>query len=123
MEGNPYTDIARVCWSTNLALQVVDGEAVPDVPWDAAPDWRRRLCTQAVELVDCGNILTAQEAHERWRGEMLRAGWRPGQHKNPEDRLHPSLVPWQQLSPRQRLGQELFIEITLRMLRVAEGQH
>jgi hypothetical protein len=37
--------------------------------------------------------------HERWRAERERAGWTPSSIRDDEAKVHPDLVPWEQLSP------------------------
>ena len=45
----------------------------------------------------------AIKEHDRWVADLLRDGWRPTTGpKDPKRKLHPMLVPWEQLSEDQR---------------------
>jgi len=53
---------------------------------------------QGAALVLLSDFL-AENAHETWAEQKLRAGWRPGAVRDEEKRLHPLLVPYVDLSP------------------------
>jgi hypothetical protein len=62
-------------------------------------------------LADPDDVVTFSEAeieelargeHERWSSDLRREGWRRGETSDPERRLHPSLVPWAELSEDER---------------------
>jgi TrkA-N domain/RyR domain len=45
----------------------------------------------------------ARDEHERWTGDLIRDGWRPTDGpKDPERKLHPLLVSWQELPEEER---------------------
>jgi hypothetical protein len=44
----------------------------------------------------------ARAEHERWCDDLVGEGWRWGRAKDPERRLHPSLVPWSELTEEER---------------------
>lgn len=104
--------VARVCWEANRQLQIADGEVYFDEPWDAAPEWRKKITVGTVTLVQSGIITGPGEAHEHWAHSMRLMEWKWGADKDPERRLHPSLVPWEELTPRGQLGQRLLFMIT-----------
>jgi TrkA-N domain/RyR domain len=44
----------------------------------------------------------ARGEHDRWCRDLERQGWRHGDTKDPARKLHPQLVPWQELSEAER---------------------
>jgi voltage-gated potassium channel Kch len=44
----------------------------------------------------------ARMEHDRWRNERCRAGWAHGKVRDDARKLHPSLVPWEQLTELDR---------------------
>jgi hypothetical protein len=44
----------------------------------------------------------AQDEHKRWMRERLRDGWRYGEVRDNEAKLHPSLVAWEHLGEEDR---------------------
>jgi len=45
----------------------------------------------------------ARREHERWSADLIAAGWRPTSgEKDAERKLHPLLVPWEELSEEER---------------------
>lgn len=61
----------------------------PDVS-GLSPDWN--------ELVE----RIAERVHDAWAAERLAQGWRLGQKRDDDARLHPQLVPYAQLGERER---------------------
>jgi hypothetical protein len=107
--------IARIAWEANRALQIADDEDWPDEPWDGAPEWRKNITVGTVVLVR-GGYISAEQAHEHWAHSMKLMGWTWSHEKNLERKKHPSLVPWDELTPRAQLGQRLLVLITQQVM-------
>lgn len=56
------------------------------------------LSDEILELVE----LLAENAHDIWASERLRDGWTFGPERDDTERRHPCLVPYAQLSDRDR---------------------
>jgi hypothetical protein len=110
--------IARVAWEANRQLQIADGEDWPDEPWDAAPSERKQLCIATVSLVLEGGVTEPGMTHQFWRVGMEADGWVGGAEKDLGRKQHPSLVPWEELTPRAQLGQRLLVNIAREMAAV-----
>lgn len=53
------------------------------------------------------DILSRRE-HDRWMQEKIDNGWRYGSPRDNEKRLHPNLVPWEQLdAPTQKIDRDM----------------
>jgi hypothetical protein len=68
-------------------------------------------CSSSGIRADPDDVLTFSEAeieelargeHERWSSDLRREGWKRGKTNDPERRLHPSLVPWEELGEDER---------------------
>jgi hypothetical protein len=46
--------------------------------------------------------LLAKNAHENWARQRMEEGWRWGPRRDDEHKLHPSLVPYEQLSESEK---------------------
>jgi hypothetical protein len=44
----------------------------------------------------------ARHAHEVWARQRIADGWRYGPHRDDANRLHPSLIPYDELSQAER---------------------
>jgi hypothetical protein len=76
-------------------LQTVGAELVTEAG-AALDDSRFEFSSEELESL-------ARDEHERWVEDLVRQGWqRSHGPKNPERRLHPSLVPWDKLSEEER---------------------
>jgi hypothetical protein len=108
--GTPETNPSMVAWpelgeslkASNRAFAAGVGEklraaGVAVVPAPLAdPTTAPRLSGEQVEEL-------AIAEHERWCRDLIADGWRHGPGpKDPERRLHPSLVPWDELSEEER---------------------
>lgn len=95
--------ICRIVHATNIALQAVDGDEMPSEPWDSWP----RQATTLAGVLRVLNGLTAKENHENWVAEMTARGWQLGA-KDPDKKLHPCLVPWEELPAAYRRRARVF---------------
>jgi RyR domain len=57
-----------------------------------------KLGDELLELVE----VLAENAHEIWASERLRDNWTFGPQRDDQERRHPCLVPYSQLSERDR---------------------
>lgn len=104
-------DIARVVHAANRELQIVQGDPVPSPPWDEAPDYQAREATAGVKEVMRNPDLTAEQSHELWVDRMRTDGWTYGEVKDPQQKTHPTLLPFAELPIEQQLKDRLFIAI------------
>lgn len=44
----------------------------------------------------------ARREHDRWMSERLMSGWRPGETRNNNLRIHPNLTQWEKLTPDEQ---------------------
>jgi hypothetical protein len=67
----------------------------------------------------------ARDEHDRWMEDLLRDGWRHTTgEKAPEQRLHPLLVPWEELSePEREKDRDVVREIPLMLARAGYEMH
>lgn len=93
--------IVRVVHEAVRAYKQSLGEAVPP-PWDEAPDWMRES-THAAVLAGIEDPQAPPSAqHEAWLAEKKAAGWRYGPVKDPQEKTHPCMVPYEQLPDSER---------------------
>ncbi|HZU84209.1 MAG TPA: RyR domain-containing protein [Polyangiaceae bacterium] len=86
-------------------------EAVGEDPAPAWPDagWMQESTREAVEFALGDPTPGAQ--HEVWAAAKRRDGWRYGPKKDPKEKTHPSLVPFEQLSESERRKDALLIAV------------
>lgn len=98
---------ARVAHEANRAWCVANGDMSQPV-WDDAPDWQRESAINGVQFhlnnPDAGN----SASHDNWMAEKEADGWIYGPIKDPEAKLHPCMVPFEQLPPEQQIKDALF---------------
>ena len=106
-----YTNeqIARVCHKAIRALQYIQDDPCPSVPWDSEPEEIRALAIEGVRAARQG--ITPRQSHEDWARGKRAQGWTWGPEKDPEARTHPNLVPYDDLPPGQRDKDVMFLAI------------
>jgi hypothetical protein len=118
--------LARSIHSAYVAMEAAHGRTPATnpsmVPWESLPeDLRQANIAQAAGIGDkmeaIGAIIVpesagapefqftdeeveclAEQEHERWMRDRLSQGWRYGQTRNNERKIHPDLQPWAALS-------------------------
>jgi hypothetical protein len=101
------SEIARTCHEVNrIYCQSLGDYSQPN--WNAAPEWQQLSAMQGVEFhldnPDAGD----EASHENWCREKFDDGWEYGEKKDPLKKLHPCLVPFDELPPEQQKKDRIF---------------
>jgi len=99
--------IAAACHAINKALCEANGDTSQPV-WDLAPEWQRHSAINGVALHVTDPNMSAAASHESWMAQKAREGWAYGETKDPEKKLHPCFVPYDELPPAQKAKDYLF---------------
>lgn len=73
-----------------------------------APNWQKTSAIQGV--LSALNGSTPEQAHIVWLNEKVAAGWKYGPIKDPDKKEHPCIVPYDQLPPKEKLKDNLFLD-------------
>jgi hypothetical protein len=111
MNSETYSDeqIARVIHAANAALQAIQNDPAPSLPWDS--ESRELRANVMLGVRNARHGMTAEEHHQAWVQDKLDHGWRYGAQKDPDKKTHPCLVPFGSLPKEQRDKNVLFISI------------
>ena len=52
-----------------------------------------------------------EEAHDSWMKKYFEMGWKYGDRYDPENRVHPDLVPYDDLDPKEKIKDEVFLRL------------
>ena len=99
--------VAAICHEANrVYCQVLNDHS--QLGWNYAPDWQRDSAINGVKFhLDHPNA-SASASHDSWVDEKVRDGWRRGDVKDPDRKLHPCLVLFDDLSLEQQAKDRLF---------------
>jgi hypothetical protein len=98
-------DIARVVHGVNGLLQEVHGEDHRQPSWEQAGPEAHARVTELVRAFRAG--MTPARAHELWCESMRAEGWQWGPVRSERAMLHPNLVPYADLPPRQKIKDQM----------------
>lgn len=99
--GRP--DIAKICHEANRAYCEALGNH-SQVAWEDAPEWQKE---SAIDGIKPG--LSPAQSHENWKKKKKEEeGWVYGPVKDPENKTHPCMVPYEALPQEQRIKDSLF---------------
>lgn len=108
IDGSRIDLIARVAHDANRAYCEAINDFVPE-HWHRIEDEDRHAKRQGVIRVLRG--ATAAELHKQWAEHKLLGGWRYGKEKDELQKLHPCLLPYEQLPAAQRYKDTLFASV------------
>ena len=102
--------IAQVAHEVNKAYCEAMGD-FSQQPWDKAADWQIKSAIDGVNF-----HLNHQEAgpdasHNNWMKDKLENGWAYGPEKDPENKLHPCIVPFNELPKEQQAKDYIFKQV------------
>ena len=102
--------IARICHEANKVLCESLGDT-SQVGWDSAPAWQKESAISGVKKHLSGEITSPMDSHASWMKEKYDDGWKYGEVKDAEAKIHPCLVPYATLPPEQQSKDFLFSSI------------
>lgn len=106
--------IAFVCHEVNKAYCEALGD-MSQPSWEDAPMWQRDSARLGVELHTNFNV-GPEASHESWMAQKLAEGWAYGPVKDPAVKLHPCIVPFDQL-PREQQAKDFIFRAVVHALK------
>lgn len=85
--------------------------------WDNAPEWQKDSARAGVRLHLEGEH-DAKASHESWSKQKINEGWKYGKYKDPVNKEHPCLVPFEQLPPEQQIKDHIFRTVVVTFKRM-----
>lgn len=111
LDASQIALIARVAHETNRAYCTTHGDDSQPT-WDDAPAWQRESAIKGVEFHLAaharGETPPPSASHDSWLAEKRADGWTYGREKNPAQKTHPCMVPFDELPQYQRMKDYLF---------------
>lgn len=100
-------NIARICHEANRAYcQALGDDSQPS--WEEAPDWQKDSAIAGVQFHIDNPEAGPDASHANWVAQKLEDGWRRGDEKDAERKLHPCMVPFVDLPVEQRAKDYIF---------------
>lgn len=110
--------IAKVCHEANRAYcQAIGDNSQP--AWEDAPQWQRDSARTGVQFIIDNPNAPPSSSHDSWLAEKKRDGWKYGAYKDPENKLHPCFVPYEELPVEQKAKDYIFGAIVRAMFKRA----
>lgn len=102
-------EIAEVCHAVNAAYcrSIYDQT---QVDWDRAEEWQRISAINGVKFHMYGSY-GPDASHKSWMKEKIEDGWQYGKVKDVDKKLHPCLVPFDDLPQNQQSKDYIFAAI------------
>lgn len=111
--------IAQMCHEANRAWCAHWGSDIQP-SWGDAPKWQRDSALDGVKHVvkrfKEGHRVTPRELHENWMSFKLSSGWKYAAQKNAQKKEHNCLRPYDELNPKEKLKDKLFLAIVFSFL-------
>ena len=76
--------------------------------WKDAPQWQKDSAMKGVQFILDNPEATPADSHASWLAVKEADGWIYGPVKDPENKLHPCMVPYDQLPIEQQTKDHLF---------------
>lgn len=93
---NKIEKIAMVCHEANRAYCKSLGDTSQE-SWNIAPKWQKESAINGVHFHMSNPKSKPEDSHNSWLKEKREAGWKYGKIKDPAKKLHPCMVPFNEL--------------------------
>lgn len=100
-------NIARVAHQVNKAYcESLGDHSQPE--WEDAPEWQQQSALSGVHLHLSNPLAGPESSHENWMAGKEADGWKYGAEKDPDNKLHPCMVPFDELPKEQQAKDFIF---------------
>lgn len=99
--------IAQMCHEVNKAYCDAMGDT-SQVSWDDAAEWQKDSAVKGVVYALSNPDVTPESQHDAWLKDKEKAGWIYGEIKDAEAKIHPCIVPYNDLPQVQKAKDYLF---------------
>lgn len=100
-------EIARVCHEANRGYcQAVGDDSQKS--WVDADAWQRESAIKGVEFALANPEAPVSAQHDAWLADKVKDGWIYGTIKNADKKIHPCMVPYDELPEFQKRKDALF---------------
>lgn len=110
MEVEKLYEIARVAHEINRAYCLAIGDSSQPT-WEDAPSWQVESAVNGVMFHMEHPEAGPDASHNNWMKEKIEAGWVYGQVKDADAKIHPCIVPFEQLPMQQQFKDYLFRQV------------
>lgn len=102
--------IAKTCHEVNRAYcKSIGDNSQPK--WEDAPDWQKDSAIKGVKYHLENPDSEPCDSHNSWLAEKIENGWVYGPVKDPEEKEHPCMVPYDELPKEQQAKDLLFLSV------------
>ena len=110
MELDILEQMARTAHEVNRAYcQSIGDMSQPS--WEDAPEWQQDSAKNGVKFHLENPDAGPAASHNNWLIQKQFEGWVYGPVKDPEKKMHPCIVPYDQLPKEQQTKDSLFIAV------------
>jgi hypothetical protein len=102
--------VAKICHAANKAWCEANGD-MSQKDWDQAPTWQKASAIDGVRFHIDNPTATPGASHDNWMALKGREGWNWGPEKDEAKKLHPCMMPFDQLPAEQQIKDRLFSAI------------
>jgi len=102
--------IASICHEANKAWCAAHGDFTQK-SWDEAEQWQRDSAISGVKFKIENPEAEDDAQHNAWMAEKIEQGWKFGEVKDAELKIHPCIVPFNELPLFQQKKDKLFCAI------------
>lgn len=99
--------VALICHEANRMMQVINGDEVA-TSWDALSEEQRERITNGVAFRLRNPACTPAIMHQNWIQDMRADGYVLGERIDHKEKIHPNMVPFEDLSLEQKAKDMLF---------------
>lgn len=99
--------IASVAHEVNRAFNESIGDSSIQ-PWETAPMWQKQSSIDGVGYVLSNQDASPAEVHKNWVAQRTRDGWVYGPEKDEALKIHPCLVPYEELPTEEKSKDYIF---------------
>lgn len=105
-----FEEVARIVYEVNRGVRagLNEPQSASDRPWLGYPEDLKESVRAGVAALAINPHLTPRQMHQLWMNRKLAEGWQYGAVRDDATKVHPDLVPFEELPEGQQLKNHVF---------------
>jgi hypothetical protein len=97
--------------ASRLAAIAANAPIIPVVWRDREKSFRQQFLKVIHQQCGLNRLTSPEQLHDKWVQEYVRMGWKYGENYDREKKIHPDIVPYNELNKLERDKDEVFVAL------------
>ena len=106
-----YYKLAKMCHDTVMQIKKYNNEPDWNISFDDETTENKNMLYEFIQNIIKNPDITGEKIHNDWANYKIKNGWKYGRQTDRKNKIHNCLIPFDELTPLQKLKDDVIITI------------